>query len=43
MIWWDGPLGGQDDDDPGRPAACYQVAGQGREVVALGFLPTVVE
>ena len=30
-----GPLGGQDDDDPGGAAAGYQVAGQAREVLPL--------
>ena len=32
-----GPLGGQDDDDPGGAAACDQVAGQRGEFGLLGF------
>ena len=33
-----GPLGGQDEDHPGSPAAGDQVAGQGGELFAFGFL-----
>ena len=30
-----GPLGGQDEDDPGGPAAGYQVAGERGELLAF--------
>ena len=33
-----GPLGGQDQDDPGGAAAGDEVAGQGGEVFPVGFL-----
>ena len=38
MIWWAGPLGGQDEDDPGGAAPGDQVAGQRGEFFPVVFL-----